>query len=165
MNHSKLGLYITSLLTLVIALSSCNSKKEGIQVGMKTWVMVDSSKVLPPQKAISELFLQSLQVPDRAHFPGKALVIDKDTVYTSSMNYKGKLTAPAFIPENAIAEGSMETDGIQSLLLKEGNLEIYRTIVPEPDFSQVIILDIISSDTSRINRLFSDQKILKFLDR
>lgn len=144
---------------VMIFFFSCAPKPETVNIGLRTKLLTSDNTVLPPQEALSEFFINHLKLADHSHYPGKFFLLF-DTVYSSAISVSQKRKDDILIPEKANVIGKKRNDNDQeSFFYRNGKFFIYRTMIPEKDFRQIILVDIASKDSTKISGYFADQKM------
>lgn len=146
----------------MLLLSFCNRNSDTVTIGMGAQLLVSPDSIIPQQVTIVNFFEQYLKIAKYEHYSGKTVKLF-DTVYTSVINHSPISKYDEFLTKGAIFLKEQSEDNLTSLLFRSGDVFIYRTIVPEEKFHQVILVDIAGRDKAKIAGYFEAQKIKSFL--
>ena len=123
---------------------------------MQTKVIVPASGITHDPE--NSLFNEFLRLEGYPHYPGK-IIVSEDTIFTSTFGRYPVKARAVFLPKQAqLLEERIPDDGHESIFYKTGNKFVYRTIVPEEDFEQYILVDRLSADSAKIVNSFSQNE-------
>lgn len=152
-----------SILVLIILIISCKQSEQYVQIGLKTKLVAGEESILPLSDNMKIMFEQYLKIDDLPHYPGKILMLF-DTIYTSTLSTDQVPEKIFFLPDSATLFNDTHFDNDRlSLLIRANNAWIYRTIVPEKEFKQIIMVDLISHDSAKISRYYTEQLVNLYL--
>jgi hypothetical protein len=156
---------IVLLVALAMCGFSCGEKQPSLNIGLQTGLLASPGDVIQDQATTLPFFENFLKSPNHAHYPGKTVMLF-DTVYTSAITTIAAPGEEYYLPAQSVILGVQPlNESLVSLLARSGELFIYRTIIPEPGFKQVILADIASKDSLKIAQYFTEQKLSGFIKR
>lgn len=150
---------------ILFAFLSCSQNTDSVNIGLKVKLLASKSQVLPLQAEFDSLFVNHLISNEFPHYPGKTFLLF-DTIFTSTLLQKSS-DDYSFLPgqDAVLINKKMPKNGLLSLLFRDDDFYVYRTVIPENDQKQVIIADILSRDSTKISRYFTSQKIEGYIKK
>lgn len=150
---------------VLFAFSSCLQNTGSVNIGLKVKLLASKSQVLPLQVEFDSLFVNHLKSNEFPHYQGKTFLLF-DTIFTSTLLQK-TLDDYSFLPgqDAVLINKRMPENGLTSLLFRDVDFYVYRTLIPENEQEQIIITDILSRDSTKISRYFTSQKIQGYIKK
>lgn len=147
-----------SICCMVFFFVACSSEPPGVLIGFSTELRLRNENRIHMTEEDYKFFAGILQTDPKNHFSGKKYLAF-DTIYTSTQRKLSSDPISALSNNDGVRVIAVQKEKFSSVFYSKRGLFIYRTFIPETAHKQTVIVDVASTDSTKISEYFYSSKV------